>query len=462
MRFKAQNFKFKTQKGAIITIVLVFGFIFLLLLSSLLGFILLQRRQMLQQVSWEKSFHIAEAGINFAKWRLAHAPTDFLFDGIYDFKDTAGIVIGQYQLKITAPTICQPGVRIQSTGWILEFPDIKRTIQVVYARPSLARYAFLTNSNIWFGPSEEIRGMVHSNSGIRMDGFQNSLFFSARETYTCGPEHGCSPPQEKPGIWGAGKGGPEGLWQFPVAWKDFDAIAQDLAFLREEAKIRGIHLGPSPLGLGYYLSFRDNATVDIFRIKSLKPEIWGFNGQEWVFESNDFDKIEFFGNFSLPFDCGPIFVEDNVWVSGVINGRTIVVAAKFPKVGRGKRMIIPNNILRANPNSVLGLIAQENILIPLRSPDIMKIEAVLLAQRGSVIRYFYPYWYAPYHRRQKIKIFGSIISNHIWTFTWVDKEYNVISGFERTKIIYDPSLTYSPPPYFPVYGEYEIVKWREL
>jgi len=452
---------FKDQKGIIITLVLVFGAIFLLLLSGLLGFILLQHRQALQRATWEKSFHIAEAGLNYSKWRLAHAPTDFLFSGIYDYKDTAGIVIGQYQLEITAPTICQPGVKIKSIGRTLRFPEIKRTVQIIYAKPSLARYAFLTNSNVWFGPGEEIKGMVHSNAGIRMDGIQNSLFFSARKTYTCGIEHGCSPPREKPGIWGAGKGGAEGLWQFPVPRKDFGAIVQDLSFLKEEAKVRGIYLGP--LGLGYYLNFRDNATVDVFRVKSLKPRVWGHNGERWVFESNDFDKIEFRANYPLPADCGPIFVEDNVWVDGVINGRAVLVAAKLPeRAATRKKIIVANNIIKANPESVLALIAQKDVLIPLYSPDIMKIQAVLLAQRGRVIRYHYPRWYAPYHFRKEIKTFGSIITNNVWTFTWVDATGKVISGYEKTEMSYDPNLTYSPPPYFPVYGEYEIAKWREL
>lgn len=453
----------KKQKGIIIILTLVYGSIFLLLFTGLSVFILSQHRFTLERSSWEKSLHIAEAGVYFARWRLAHAPTDFAFSGIYDFRDTAGIIIGQYQLQIIAPTVCQPRTTIQSIGWTLRHPEIKRTIQALHARPSLARYAFLTNSNIWFGPGEEIRGMVRSNGGIRMDGTQNSLFFSARETYVCGPGHGCTPPATRSGIWGDGVGGPRGLWQFPVPRKDFEAVVPDLTFLQEEANLRGIFLGPSPLGLGYHLNFKDNGTVDIFQITELRSSVWGFNGQEWVFESNDFNRTTFLANRSLPANCAPIFIEDNVWVSGVINGRTTLVAARFPEVaGIRKNIIIPTNITRANPDSVLALIAQKNILIPLHSPDIMEIEAVLMAQKGRVIRYFYPNWYAPYHFRREIRTFGSIISNEIWTFTWIDNVGRVISGFERTKINYDSGLINNSPPHFPVYGEYEIINWREL
>jgi hypothetical protein len=455
----------RNQKGIIIVLVLVYGTIFLLLLGGISGFVLLQHRFTIERASWEKSLHIAEAGIHFARWRLAHAPTNFGFSGIYDFKNTAGIIIGQYQLEIIAPTACSPRTTIKSTAWTLKHPEIKRTIQVFHLRSNLARYAFLTNSSIWFGPGEKIRGMAHSNIGIRMDGVQNAIFSSARETYTCGPEHGCSPPQEKPGIWGDGTGGAIGLWNFPVPHKDFNAVIHDLNFLRQEARLKGIFLDPSPLRLGYYLRFRDNATVDIFQVKSLKPAVWGFNGERWVFESNDFDTTKFLGNFLLPANCAPIFIKDNVWISGTINGRVVLAAARLPKRAMAEKrtkIIISDNIIRANPESVLSLIARDNILIPLYIPAILRIEAVLLAQRGSIIRYFYPFWHTPYNIRDRIEVFGSVISNGIWTFTWVDRENRVISGFKETETNHDVNLIHNPPPYFPVYGKYQIKGWREL
>ena len=131
-----------------------------------------------------------------------------------------------------------------------------------------------------------------------------------------------------------------------------------------------------------------------------------------------------------------------------------------------RKIIINGNIDYADSNSVLGLISQKDILIPLYSPDNLDIKAALLAQKGHVFRYYYPKWssepYKTYAIRNQIRTFGSIITNTMWTFTWVDSNNNVVSGYRNTEMNYDSNLTYNSPPYFPTAGEYEIVGWEEI
>jgi len=455
----------KNQKGTIITLVLVFGAIFIILLGGLLSFILLQLRQSQQKVAWEEALQVAEAGVNYSRWHLAHAPKDFNFSGIKDFKDPEGAIIGKYQLEIIPPTGCDQAVKIKSIGWRLDFPNLDRTLQIKYTKPVLAKYGFLTNSNVWFGPEEELKGSFHSNGGIRMDGEQNSLATSAKQTYICGTEHGCSPPEEKPGIWGEGEGGEEGLWQFPLSNIDFTSITRDLAELKTAAQSSGIYLGS--FDPGYHLKFLSNGTFDVCKIESLKPKVWGHDGEEWVYESNDISTEGLCENYTLPPDCAPIFIEANTWVQGDILGRVTVVAAKLPDIpGQEAKIVISGDINYVSQNSVLGLIGQKDILIPLYSPDRLEIKAALLAQKGHVFRYYYPKWsqepYWTYAIRDYIETYGSIITNTIWTFTWVDSEGDVVSGYEETEMSYNPDLTYNPPPYFPVSGEYEIIGWEEI
>ena len=451
----------RKEKGTIITLVLVFGSIFLLLLAGLLGFILLQHRQSLQKVAWNESLNVAEAGIDYARWHLLHAEDDFTFGGTRSYAD-----LGEFQLEINPSSGCLSAAVIASTGRTSNFPNIERRIRLQYAKPSLAQYGFLTNSNVWFGEEEELKGPFHSNGGIRMDGTQNSLSTSAKETYLCGPEHGCSPPQEKPGIWGEGGGGDEGLWQFPVPAVDFDLITQDLAFLKSEAESSGIYI-TQPVDHGYHLNFKSNGTVDVFRVKKVKQKVYGWDGEDWTYESNSIDSEEFVANYSLPADCAPIFVENKTWVDGVVKGRAVVVAAELPeKPNKMKNIIINGNIDYADSDSVLGLIAQKDILIPLYSPDNLEIKAALLAQNGHVFRYYYPDWtsepYRTYAVRNNITTYGSIITNMIWTFSWVDGGGNVVSGYRTTEMNYDSHLTHNPPPYFPTAGEYEFLGWEEL
>lgn len=454
------------QKGASIPLVIVFGFVFLMMLSGLVSYILFQHRQSVQRVDWNEALAIAEAGMQYAQWHLAHTPEDYAFDGVYDFKDPEGALVGKYQLDVAAPSGCVSGVIIQSTGWTASAPTLQRTVQVQYVRPSLAQYAFLTNSNAWFGENEELKGPFHSNGGMRMDGEQNSLATSAAATYTCSEEHGCDPPETKPGIWGLGQGGEEGLWQFPVSNVDFNAITQDLSVLRDQAQASGIYLGQ--LGLGYHVKFRNNGTIDVYRVKTLQQKVWGWDMEKWVHESNDIATEEFYQNYPLPVNCSPIFIEDNVWVDGDVAGRVTLVAAKLPEVqNNNPKIIINGNITYASQDSALGLIGQRDILIPLYSPDQLEIRAAMLAQNGHVLRYYYPNegWGEPYETysvRDSIRTYGSIITNTMWTFSWVDEDSSIISGYGTTDMNYDPDLTFSPPPYFPTSGEYEIGAWEEL
>ena len=505
------------EKGQTLTLLLVFGFVFLVLLFAVTGLVLNQYKFMKEREAYNRALEIAEAGVNYYRWHLAHAPTDFC-DGqppgstncqappygpfVHDYKDPEGGIIGKFSLMITPSTGCQPQAIIQSTGWDINFPRADRTVSVNYAKPSLAKYAFLTNSNAWFGKNEELKGPFHSNGGIRMDGEQNSVSTSARETYICGSEHGCCAPPctwsasrgcycnswscwgtdcssyacdspcswtsdgcQCPGIWGQGQGQNTGLWKFPVPAIDFDLITRDLANLKQKAQDSGLYFGPSGW-YGYDVKFLSTGGFNLYKVTRLKSPVWGWNGEKWVYESNSISRESFVNHYDLPNDCSPIFFEDNTWVSGDVKGRATVVAAKLPETPSSmKKIIIYDNINYADSSSVLGLISQSDILIPLYSPDNLEIKAALLAQNGRVYRYYYPDWwtepYKTYSLRDYIETYGSIITNKIWTFSWADTNNNVISGYKNTEMSYDSDLTYSPPPYFPTYGDYDVFKWQE-
>jgi hypothetical protein len=466
------------QLGIITALVLVFGAIFLIMLTGLLGFIIFQHKTSLKKVAWNEALYVAEAGINYSRWHFLHAENDLSFSGNRSY---AGI--GEYELNILPPTGCSSGIKIESNGWTLDFPDLERKIKIKYSQPSLAKYSFLTNSNVWFGANEELKGLFHSNGGIRMDGDQNSLSTSAQETYVCGPEHGCSPSQEKEGIWGDGEGGEDGLWEFPVPFIDFDKITQDLGTLKTESKQGECSLTEDCYfedsgAYGYHIEFLSNGSFNLYKVNSLREEVWGWNMEEWVFESNSIENETILGNFSVPSDCKPIFVEDNLWVNGDVNGRVVLAAAKLPDMpGQEPKIIIWGDISYIGADSVLGLIAQKDIIIPMGYPtdsthkicslENLEIKASLLAQKGRVFRYYYPdwSWQEPYKScsiTNYIETYGSIITNQMWTFTWVNSQEDVTSGYKETEMSYDPDLIYDPPPYFPAFGQYEIINWEEI
>lgn len=294
-----------------------------------------------------------------------------------------------------------------------------------------------------------------------MDGTHDSLVSSAKSTYICGSEHGCS-GQTKPGVWGSG-GNPL-LWQFPVPVVDFNLITTNLSTLKTTSQGQGLYYGN--LGLGYHIRFKSTGGFDAYRVKKLRNPVNFYDGERWVRGTWDIEQEEFIESKSLPSGCGIIFIEDNVWVDGVVNGKATLVAAKLPdNPSTNKNIMIHGNLayLAKDGSHALGLIAQKNVIVPLYSaPNDLEINAVLLAQKGRVARFYYTSAYSPYHIRSSITLYGAIITNKVWTWSWVNGSGTIISGYQTTNTTYDPNLTYNPPPGFPVQGDFQILKWEEV
>lgn len=461
---------FQSREGSVLILTLVFIALFVIIAAALASLATSQHKLGRQKVAQERALQIAEAGINYYRWHLAHAPEDYK-DGsngpgpyIHDYNDPYGSKIGEFSLQITPPDECSSLIEIESTGSTVEEPNVTRTIKALYGQPSLAKFAFLTNSNVWFGENEELKGPIHSNGGIRQDGENDSVVTSSKETYICGPEHGCAlGGEEKPGVWGEGK--LQELWNFPTNSIDFNSITSELSELKIEAQSEGVYLAPT--GLGYHLILRNDSTYDLYQVTQLQPSVWGYNGESWVRESNDILSQTFLGNFALPSNCTIIFVEDDLWLEGELDGQHLtIISAVLPDVPEtNTKIIINGNITykERDGSSTLALIAQKDILVPLYSaPDNLEINGVLLAQKGHVFRYYYPNWYSPYHLRSKIELYGAIITNTIWTWSWVNSSGTIISGYEETETIYDPNLKYNPPPGFPTEESFDFIKWEEI
>jgi hypothetical protein len=481
------------EKGSTLVLVIMFSMVFLTILGGVTSLVIGQYKNSQKRASWDMALQIAEAGADYYKWHLAHSPADFC-DGNatstskcqnipygpfeHEYKDPEGNIVGNFALRITPSTNCSAVSIIESRGWTLAFPTFDRTVQVWWGKPSLTKYAFLTNENAWFGQNEGLKGAFHSNGGIRMDGIQNSLSTSGKDIYICGSEHGCSQSTcrtpciwktsgcECPGIWGVGAGSDKGLWSYPVPIIDFEMIRRDLKSLQDKAVAANLYYGPSGSKYyGYHIKFLSSGQYSVYKISKLQNKVWGWDGSAWIEESNDIKTETLIGTYTLPASCAPIFFEDNVWVNGDVKGKVTVVAAKLPEtVSSMKKIVIHDNINYVDENSTLGLIAQSDILIPLYSPTNLTIKAALLAQNGRVYRYDYPKWsYEPYKTyaiRDYIETYGSIITNKIWTFTWVSGA-QVVSGYKVTNMTYNPNSVYDPPPYFPTYGDYEVFRWEE-
>jgi hypothetical protein len=453
----------KLQKGTITPALLAISGAFMVVIYALLFILSIQFDYSNRQVLTEEALHIAETGVNYYRWHLAHDPGDYQ-DGTggpgpyeHEYVDPQGEAVGKYSLEITAPSAGSSVVTIKSTGWTYSNPKIKRVITVQYGQPSFTTYSFLQNSSSWYGSGITVNGPIHSNNGIRMDGTNLSLVTSAKETYTCGSETGCSPPQQKPGVWGSG--GDSGLWQFPVPPIDFDAVSVDLVDMRDAAQTEGLYLGTSG-SQGYHIVL-NQTTFNVYRVTST-----GYYSGYAVDDGcqRRYQRINnetLIGTYNIT-DTPILFAEDYLWVEGELDGRMTIVAARFPIDSNAMNIWIPDNITYTTYDDAhaLGLIAQNDIYYTKDIPNDFKIDAALMAQKGKIIRHGYFSWCGGSSGavKDKLTIYGVVISyeKSYWNFG-----SGPSSGFHEREINYQPSLLYFPPPYYPTSGEYEFISWKE-
>jgi hypothetical protein len=459
--------KFKNlNQGSILIYTIVVIFIFSLVMLSLVQYSTTQIRLTRSTISREQALQIAEAGVNYYQWRLAHFPTDY-WDGnasttpgpyihSYTDKDT-NEVLGSYSLEITPPAVGSTVTTIKSTGRTLDNPTQSRIVTVRYGIPSLAQYAFLTNGDVWIGSDESVNGQFFANGGIRFDGTGNAPIISAKSTYTCQSWSGSPCPATKNGIWGSAPASTQSYWQFPQPNVDFASLTSDLATMKSNAQSSGIYVAPSS-AQGYLLVFKVNGTMDLWRVNSLKSPVNGMdvNGT-WRNTSLDYNNKTFINNRAIPAN-GIIFIEDNVWVEGTVKGRAMVAAAKLPyNAASAPSVIISNDIVYAAKDGTnsLGLIGQKDVLISYGSPNNLEINAALIAQNGSAQHY---YW--PGATKTLITIYGTVASFGTWTWSWVNGSGTCVSGYCNTDTVYDSNLLYSPPPSFPLSSSgYQQISW---
>lgn len=455
----------QSQRGSVLILIIIFGNIAIVGIGAIISLLIAEQRSSEATLTSEQAFQVAEAGINYYGWVLAHNPTDYT-GADQDYTDNSNNTIGHFTVNVTPPVAGSSIITLTSTGSSNLDANKKRTVQVRYGKPSYAKFAVLTNTNVWFGENEAVHGRLHSNGGIRMDGVGDSLVTTVKETYICGPEHGCN-DEVKPGIWGTGQD--PVLWDFPVADAvDFNSITLDFEAMQTAAQNDGIYLGKST-AYGYHIVFKDDSTLTINLVGKMHKAVTGYDGTNWVTESNDIQTnspITGYQDIPMP-DNGLIFVEDQTWVSGNVNGRVTVAAAHLPDDGTATYDIIISDNITYVPDrtsgSVLGLIAQQDILVPLFSPTKLTVDAAMLAQKGHVIRYYYSSSTSKEHAiKQDINTYGTIITNTVWTWTWVNASGKITSGYTASVINYDPALEYSPPPFFPTQDEYDFISWEEI
>lgn len=470
------------QKGSLLIPIIIFSSIALIIMSGIMNWAKITIQTNRDTLVRERAIQLAESGIDYYRWHLAHNKTDFQ-DGtgspgpyVHQVHDKDGSVVGEFSLSITPPLIGSTKVRIESMGTPAS-TTISRKIRVEMGIPSFAKYAMVTNSIVLYGSGDEVFGPVHSNIGV---GFINgspqpiahnvvtnavATYGSRFGVYTTVPPADPNPPAavpSRPDVFQSGR-------QFPVPAVDFTGITGDLSTIKADAIANGFYRASSGAN-GYKIVLKTNDSFDLYKVNSLLPvpnnnckNSYGSSGQlgwgTWSIGTVS-GATTFLGNYAFPANS-LIFLEDHIWVEGQIDeARLTIVAAKFPiNSATYKNIIVNNNLLYTNfdGTDTIGLIAQGNFLVGMASANNLTIDAAIIAQNGQTIRYYYSSNCSPWTYRSTLTTYGMFASNGQGYF------YYGSSGYTSQPASYDANLLYGPPPSFPLTSDqYEILSWEEI
>lgn len=465
---------YNNRQGSVLVYTLVILMISSILFSGFIGLVTSQIHYASKKTAREEALNIAESGIYFYRWYLAHQVEGRTKQQIQDFwengtpygVDTPYVAdyegIGEYSIHVVPPSGNSTIAIVESTGHAYRDPEGSRTIRVRFRQPSWSEFSVLCDGDIRFGDGTEVQGPIHSNGGIFFEGVAHNVVSSAREVY------------DNPDIIGMDMH--DGVWtnwtneyntnmgsdvflggkEFPVTGPSFNGVTGDLAFIKEATgcSTAGSYCSNTSHNgnlyfnnykLGRHIRLNGDGTVDVRTVKSVNSnlEISGYSGG-WA-------------TYTIP-DDGVIFVEDNVWVDGRIDGKALTIVAADISGGVEKSIYLKDDIIytQYDGSESLGLIAQHDIDVTLNSEDNLRIDAALLAQNGRVGR---PNYGATDHK-DSITVFGSIATRGRYGFAWTNGFQDW--GYADRNIVYDNNFLYTPPPYFPTGTHYAIDLWEEI
>ncbi len=489
-------FNREKQKGSTLAFVLVIMTAVMIILVSMLSYITAQLKFSYSRVERDQAFQIAEAGVYYYRWYLAHQISGKTAQQIKDFWQTGnpygvaspyqadyfdpeGGKIGSYKIEVIPPDPNSTIVIVKSTGWTNKAPNLKRIIQVRFRRPAWSEYSVLANDFIRFGEGTEVFGEIHSNEGIRFDGLAHNIVSSSVASYddpdhTGGLEFGVhthvnvppatgvnntfrsaeAPPNSVPLRSDVFLGGR----QFPTPTIDFNGVVSDLSYMKTESQISGQGL--------YFDNNKSTANCNIATKNNYGRHIVLKNdGTMSVSIVTSYDtttnsiKSETCANALLVPNNGIIFVENNLWLEGSVNSEKITLVAADLLGGSAKNVYLGmNNLLYTNfdGRDIIGVIAQNNVEIIKNSQNYLTLDGAFLAQLGRVGRADY----GTSDYKNTITINGSIATNLRYGFAWTNGYQNW--GYANRILNFDNNLLYYPPPYFPTGTEYAIDLWEEI
>jgi len=442
----------------------VFGSIFLIIISSFISSVIAQSQVIEFRFQQQQAGDIAEAGLNYYKWYLAHNSGDVSGGGVYEYTDPELGRIGEYELAVTGNSYCGQisSIEVESTGRTDANPDAVAIISATYKQPTVAEYSFINNEGVRFGDNRIITGPVHGNNWVQMDGAHNSFVGSGIATYNGGGGVFTATPPDPSNATPA-------LFVYPIDPINFTGLTIDLSQMKTSADADGIYYGPTTQD-GYKVVFNGNSTVDVYTVRTW-TNYWSYSSTEnWHRGEYNYinDQTQIANNLPIDPDCPVLFFEDKLWIEGAINQK-VAIAAGLNSSNAQNNIVIDGNVTYvAGTNAGLVAIAEDDIDVGIDVPNNMTANGIYIAQNGRFGRNLYREtggYQLPnsspnlrqYVSRSSLTRLGSVISNLRGGTAWTDG-----TGFQTRDTSFDRDQIDDPPPLTPTTNDvYELQDWRQ-
>jgi hypothetical protein len=501
---------------------LVYGLVIMtavaIVLTSVIGFVVGQTKYALRTHAKEQAFQIADSGIQFYKWYLAHNTDGRTTQQIQDFwtngnpygvgspyeveyKDPSGSAIGKYRLEVTPPELGSTIITVKSTGWAYRYPNDTRVLEVRFRRPSWSEYAVLANNVMRFGSGTEVFGKIHSNKGIRFDGLAHNIVSSTEKSYndtdsdactvnswsvhTCKNPKDPSPPTTVPvrtDVFEAGR-------KFQVATVDFNGVLGDLGNMKNVAQA-GTGKYFSNAGVGQKITLLANGTLDACTVNSYSvynPTTGaGTNGITNYSGTISGAAGSYSGtNGSACVTTGCCEYASCSWIqSSNHNKGKCVSKSNYPIVNNGVIFVEDNIWLSGQINNkkitavaadlsggpAPSVFIQNDLMyssytgsdiigvIGQKNVEVIRDSDTDLRIDAALLAQQGRVGREYYDGRIKstITVYGAIATNLRYGFAYTNG-----TGYQTRNLYYDNNLLYYPPPYFPTGTQYQMDLWEE-
>lgn len=422
-------------------------------------------------VQSQQSFNIAEAGLNYYLWHMAHNGTDFkdgqstpttpdptLGYGPYShtYTDSSAQNAGTFTLWIKPQGNGSTIATVRSIGKAAG-SNITRTVQAEIGATSFAAYGVVSDSELWFGNTETADGPIFSNVGVRMDGANTSTVSSANATYVPSTNFG-GDGSSHPGVWCKSTitspvdctTRDKSNWIYPSTQVDFNQVSSSLCTMKKisfadysstsSLATQSNACSQTPVtrtnaylpqrsssgndSRGYFIQLNNNNTYDLYNVNNVNDSKSGY--------SNALNLQSVATNIAVP-PSGVIFAEDNVWVrsaTGGFPGRVTIASGRLATNYTTSLTVADNLAYAAKDGSAaIGLVGEGSVYIaPFAAPATgsftLEVDAAVLAETGSVE--YYPNYTFSNQRctrgwvnsDQQLHFYGSVATRQTWTWSW--------------------------------------------